>query len=505
MIPSSVIATEPLLWQQFKAAKKTGSEPTLPDFSYAGYNYSESDIPDTSGWTEFNVTNFGAIANDGKYDDVAIQAAINAAEAAGSGVVTFPSGRFMVSPNETVGENIFINASNIVLKGQGSESGGTEIFMDKMKVENGRHIFEITPTSTSESTITTVTEDALRETHEITVADASNLNVGQRIILRTDSVDFAQNYYAPQTIDKAWTRLLSSQGFRLREIHTIEKIDGNVIRLREPLHISLVISSDPINVRTYSMLSNVGIENILFKGNWNSYPEEFDHHKDDIHDYAWNAIRIDNLENGWIRNVEFKDWNQGIYIDGGAAITIENISFTGKKGHASVHTRRSYGVLIKDSQDLAGHHHGPGLGYSAAGTVYLRYKMANEQRMDSHSGSPYATLFDNVENGHFDGNGGPHDSYPHHGQHFVAWNFLLKGGPSNYNFWSSSRNGHTFAMPFFIGLSGKTVSMTTGTFSANELPGETVEPASLFEAQLELRLKTNTAYVSPMLNYILEE
>ena len=60
-------------------------------------------------------------------------------------------------------------------------------------------------------------------------------------------------------------------------------------------------------------------------------------------------------------------------------------------------------------------------------------------------------------------------------------------------------------MPFFIGLSGKTVSMTTGTFSANELPGETVEPASLFEAQLELRLKTNTAYVSPMLNYILEE
>ena len=84
LIPSSVIATEPLLWQQFKAAKKTGSESTLPDFSYAGYNYSESDIPDTSGWTEFNVTNFGAIANDGKYDDVAIQAAINAAEAAGS-------------------------------------------------------------------------------------------------------------------------------------------------------------------------------------------------------------------------------------------------------------------------------------------------------------------------------------------------------------------------------------------------------------------------------------
>jgi len=398
LLPVNCIAVESLLWQQFKQAKKNNIEPVLPDFSYAGYDYSESEIPDISGWTKFNVTTFGAVPNDGEYDDEAIQAAIDAAESAGGGVVEFPAGRFIISPNETVGENIFINGSNIVLKGQGSQSGGTEIFMDKMKVQNGRHIFEIAPTSLSESTVTTIVEDAVRESFEITVANASNLSPGQRIIIRTDSVDFADNYYEQEDEHtEDWSRLFSTQGFRLREIHTIASIEGNVVRLREPLHISLTINSDPINVRTYNMLNNVGIEDILFKGNWNSFPEDFDHHKNDIHDYAWNAIRIDNLENGWIRNVEFKDWNQGIYIDGGAAITIENISFTGKKGHASVHTRRSYGVLVKDSQDLAGHHHGPGLGYSAAGTVYLRYQMVNEQRMDSHSGSPYATLFEPLQ------------------------------------------------------------------------------------------------------------
>ena len=107
-------------------------------------------------------------------------------------------------------------------------------------------------------------------------------------------------------------------------------------------------------------------------------------------------------------------------------------------------------MLVKDSQDFAGHQHGPGLGYSAAGTVYLRYKMANEQRMDSHSGGPYARLFDNVINGHFNANGGPHASDPHHGKYFVAWNFLSKGSPENYNFWPTSRNGHTFAMPFLL-------------------------------------------------------
>lgn len=518
LFTSNVGAVESPLWQQFKTAKETGTEPTLPDFSYAGYDYSESAIPDTSSWTVFNVTDYGAVADDGDYDDDAIRAAINAAETAGGGVVLFPSGRFMISPDEVTpgqpiieAQKIFISGSNIVLKGQGSQPGGTEIFMDKMKASNGDHIFEITPDNTGESTVTQVVEDALRETFEITVANASALSVGQRIILRTDSVDFAEDYFHPQAIDAAWTRLLSTQGFRLREIHTIAEINGNVVRLREPLHITLTTGTDPINVRTYNVIENVGIEDILFKGNWDSYFDEenggvFNHHYDDIHDYGWNAIRIDNVANGWIRNVEFKDWNQGIYIDGAAAMTIENISFTGKKGHTSVHTRRSYGVLIKDSQDFTGHHHGPGLGYSAAGTVYLRYQMFNEQRMDSHTGSPYVTLFDNVSNGHFDGNGGPHESYPHHGKYFVAWNFLLEGGTNDYNFWPPYRNGHTFAMPFFIGLQGDSVTMTNGTFSANELPGQSVEPASLFEAQLNLRLGINTLnFLPPLLDLILKE
>ncbi|MDO6746074.1 DUF4955 domain-containing protein [Gilvimarinus sp. 1_MG-2023] len=482
-------AVESALWQNFVAAKASGSEPILPDFSYAGYDYSESDIPDTTSWAVFNVTDYGAVANDGNYDDVAIQAAIDAAEAAGGGVVFFPAGRFMVSPNETVGENIFINGSNIVLQGSGSGTGGTEIFADKMKVNNGRYMFEVSPLSVSESTLTTVTADAARESYVIEVADGSALSVGQRIILRTNSVAFAQSYYEDLGIDSDWTRLLDvSRGFNLRELHTVAGIDGNTVTLREPLHITLDTDGTTIAVRSYSVIENVGIEDIHFKGNWDSYPEEFVHHKDDIHDYAWNAIRFDNVVNGWIRNVELKDWNQGIYIDGSAALTIDNITFLGKRGHTSIHTRRSYGVLVKDSQDLAWFHHGPGLGYWGCGTVYLRYTMFPGQRMDSHSGSPYANLFDNVVNGHFDGNGGPHESYPHHGKHFVAWNNIIEGGPGHYHFWPSSRNGHTFALPYFSGLRGESVTMEEGTYGANELPGEEVEPSSLFEAQLALRL-----------------
>ena len=487
---ASISATESSLWQQFVKAKANGEEPILPDFSYAGYNYSQSDIPDLSSWPIFSVVNYGAVANDGKYDDAAIQAAIDAAEAAGGGVVFFPAGRYMVSPNQNVGENIFIRSSNIVLKGAGK--GATEIFMNNMKVKNGRHIFEISPLNLKEAKLTKVIEQANRESYLIRVADASKLQVGQHILLRTDSPDFAKSYYAPQIIAPEWTRLLTT-GFALRELHTVAAINGNTITLGEPLHTTLYMGSTPIEVRNYNMINNVGIEDILFKGNWDSYPESFVHHQDEIHDYAWNAIRFDNVHNGWIRNTEFKDWNQGIFIDGSSALTLENLAFTGKKGHMSVHVRRSYGVLIKDVEDLAGNRHGPSVGYSNAGTVFLRYQMSPIQYIDSHSGSPYATLMDGVSNGRFSGNGGPHVSYPHHGKHFVAWNFVVEGGPDSYDFWSRKRNSHTFAMPYFVGLQGKNITMTEGSYAANELANQIAEPQSLFEAQLALRLAKNKA------------
>ena len=69
MFTQSILATESALWTQFKQAKLSATEPTLPDFSYAGYNYSETPIPDTSSWPIFDVTNYGAVVNDGNYDD----------------------------------------------------------------------------------------------------------------------------------------------------------------------------------------------------------------------------------------------------------------------------------------------------------------------------------------------------------------------------------------------------------------------------------------------------
>jgi len=93
---SSIIRAQTTpVWNQFVQAKANGTEPTLPDFSYAGYHYSEKELPDISSWPVFDVTTYGAIPNDGVYDDAQVQAAIDAAKANGRGVVFFPPGKFL--------------------------------------------------------------------------------------------------------------------------------------------------------------------------------------------------------------------------------------------------------------------------------------------------------------------------------------------------------------------------------------------------------------------------
>ena len=114
----------PEIWQDYLEDKSNGVIPELNDYSFAGYHFSEKDIPDVDGWTHFNVVDFGAVADDEAFDDDAIQAAIDAAEDHnGPAVVFFPPGRFMVSDNNNTSEYIEISRDSIVLKGSGSGAG----------------------------------------------------------------------------------------------------------------------------------------------------------------------------------------------------------------------------------------------------------------------------------------------------------------------------------------------------------------------------------------------
>ena len=476
------------LWKDFVEARRTGAEPILPDFSYAGYHYSNRAIPDVTG-PVFRVTDYGATANDERHDDHGIQKAIDAASAQGGGVVLFPAGRFLVSPTSSLDQVITISSGKIVLRGAGAADGGTEILMDKMKP--GGVMFRAAPPDAESKDLTTITANARRETFEVEVADPAALRIGQRIVIRYQNPAYNKIYFGDLELNPKWSRVYDN-GMSFAEAHRIAAINGRRVRFEEPLHFTIVMNAAPFTLRSLAFLEEVGFEDIRFTGKWNEYPEPFEHHKDTNHDTAWSIFSLKQIANGWMRRVEFQHVNQAINGDTLVAFTFDGIRYTGKQGHTSIHARRGYGVLMKDNEDTAGFDHGPSMGYNAVGTVILRHNMQVAQQIDSHGGVPFATLFDDVTGGIFEDNGGPYENYPNHAKYMVFWNFVHRARKDHvYDFWSvERRENNTFALPIFAGFTAdRSVIFKDEARKVmhDESRGTRVTPTSLFEAQLKLR------------------
>jgi hypothetical protein len=478
------------LWQDFVAAKRSGKTPVLPDFSYAGYHFSEAPLPDQRGRKQFAVTDYGARPDDDVFDDEAIQKAIDAAEAnPGGGVVFFAPGRFLIAPDTNNKKQIRISQSGVVLKGSGTGAGGTEIHQEQMRINGRQILFRLADKPAP--TLATLTKDAGRETFTVEVRDAGRLREGQDVVLRHRSEAFTRLYFAPLDLKPEWTRLFGEKGgMQIFEIHTIQKIEGNRVTFRNPLHLDVrLVPGTDWELVAYNSIEEVGIEDIRFTSNWKNYPEEFVHHKNEIHDYAYEAVGMEFVKNSWVRDCLFEDWNEGIFIRSGYGVTVLNTHFRGKKGHASVHARTGYGVLVKQCSFNGAQHHGAGTGYSAVGTVITQCSLGSDQNFDIHSGQPYATLYDNIEGGVFYNLGGPEPGHPHHGKDLVLWNFQHRSAKEqHYNFWDMARRrNYTIAAPLLVGFrSDRTVTFENAGLVAEQ--GKEVLPRSLFEAQLALRL-----------------
>ena len=149
--------------------------------------------------------------------------------------------------------------------------------------------------------------DAPAESFWVTVADASLLKAGQDLVLRHRSEEYTRQYFAPLELKPVWTRLFGEKGgMEIREIHTIEKIEGRRVKFKNPLHVSVVmVKSGTWDLTEFTSMEECGVEDILFSSNWGSYPEEFVHHKNAIHDNAYMALGFENAKNSWVRNSVF--------------------------------------------------------------------------------------------------------------------------------------------------------------------------------------------------------
>ncbi|MGB5943072.1 MAG: DUF4955 domain-containing protein, partial [Leeuwenhoekiella sp.] len=492
-------------WRDFTNKRTSGDwgTTTISDFSFAGYKNGNVPIPNTSGWNVVNVSDHGARPDDGKSDNNGIQKAIEAAENSGRpSVVLFESGRYLINRFEDGVKSIYITKNNIVLKGKGSGTGGTEIFCESSYINPEREFgnppednwaFIIRPENSGSSKRTKITEAITRGSFDITVSNASEFKVGDIVTVRQrDPKNIAANgvtYPSTATTDQ-WTRL-NDNGFTVREFHSIKSISGNKITFDNPMLINLP-KLDKTDLFTENMVENIGLEKIRFSGNWSSYGENFIHHKpgDFTHDQGWSGILFEGVANSWVVDCDLRDWNESVAIDFSYAMTVSNSRFSGKKAHSSI-ACKSYStcILIKDMVDAQNSHHGPGGQIGSAGVVIKNYKLSTNQSIDLHAATPYAYLFENM-NGILHRNGGNFRNHPHAGPYMVFWNFEYDSQERDrtLDFWSvDKRNQHTFANPTFVGFTYKGDKITLKNTLKNESVGKKVYPLSLYEAQLQLR------------------
>ena len=487
----------------YTAFKTNPATAVLPDYSYAGYKFGADSIPNLS-LPIFDVSKYGAIPDDNLEDFDGVQAAINAAVAAGGGIVFFPKGKFLMNEQTRRTAGILIPKGNIILRGSGSGTGGTELFITNHFVPTDTTCMYCTPPLfkfyywQSQPLRTQISLNAKRGDKQITVVSASALKVGDIIEIEMTNPAANNELLAGLTPYPEWTTTINN-GITIYEKHKITAISGNVVSLAEPININMT-ASYTWNVAVTPLTQGFGVEDLWFHGNFH---ETFVHHKNYIHDSGWSGITMSLAQNAFIRRLRFTDMNSGITLSDSYACTILFIRFDGNPGHFMVENNGgSYGTLlgyIDDAANSPGEWHGPGPSATASATVLWRYRGGTRSGPDSHASYPYYTLIDAC-NSKYIGNGGDALVCPNHGKDFTYWNHKEIGTFSNIAFWENHLNppfGNfvKIVYPNVVGWQGKS-TFVQSTLGLYESYGKAVLPESLYEAQLALRLGTLPSWIT---------
>jgi hypothetical protein len=396
--------------------QRTSSKPYLPDFSYAGYKWGEESLPEYSATdpnvTEINVTEFGAVPDDQEDDTDALRKALaEAHKTEGPVLVRLPPGRLILK------EILFLERSDIVLRGNGSGEEGTEIHVPRplreMSLENVPERFEssrsdgTSPFSWSGGVIW------VRDPHTSEQEDLAHLIAGRRgqHTIRADRPIGAQ---AGDVVEIKWYNREGRDGSLLHHIYckteglsfgtrlyerpedplieqevTIEEVQGEVITIKEPLLHDLRREWTP-RLTTVQFMENVGIERLRI-----TFPDDVSyqgHHNEP----GYNGLYLTEILHSWVRDVVVTHPDSGILTKGAKNITITDVRMgQGRTGHYTIHLGYgTYGALVKDFE-IAEALHNPSFNTRVQGSVYSDGSVL-DPRLDQHMGINNQNLFDNL-------------------------------------------------------------------------------------------------------------
>jgi hypothetical protein len=168
-----------------------------------------------------------------------------------------------------------------------------------------------------------------------------------------------------------------------------------------------------------------------------------------------------------------------------------NCTITGNAGHEAITSNHSTNVLLANLRDEASQWHSFGTSHGAVNTVLWYCTYPSTTCFESHASQPRNTLLDNVTGGFMSGRqGGAVVNLPNHLGGLVLWNYTQTNAAiKNYDFWPEKDVWIKLLPPVIAGFKGNGTTFRKDNLKYLEGLDQFVSPQSLYEAQLELRLK----------------
>lgn len=453
--------------------KKIATENYLPDFSFAGYQFGEKQIPKISE-NIILATDFGVIPNDGLDDSKSLLKAIEAAnKVQGNVVLQLPAGKLILS---TV---LYLERSNFVLRGAGTGEGGTEIFcprpmmyfknpaslnelreylveFDKRQIEkennidlpfsqyawSGGFIWTQVPGERVKSylgkydtpqVVLAKVVEGKRGEHIIEVSETDGLNVGDVVQLELFNTEGEQGAIITDLYKNTNVKVGSHHwAFPtlpiVRQQVEITAINKNKVTIKSPLTISIKPSYKAQLVE-WKHLKEVGIEH--FKITFPSTPYVA-HHVEQ----GYNGIFLTRLFNSWVNDIVIENAESGILTEEIANVTIQNIATQGSNlAHYTVAMAGVHNVLVKNLSVYNKAIHPLSFNTFSTKNVYQQCEVFVNPVLDQHSGANHQNLFDNItvhlsplENNTYPlfAGGGAGYWKPSHGSYSTFWNLNVQ-------------------------------------------------------------------------------
>ncbi|HCN75938.1 MAG TPA: hypothetical protein DIT13_01940 [Verrucomicrobiales bacterium] len=506
----------------------------VQDFSFAGYRRGEVPLPVTPPGLTYNaVTTYGADPTGAVDSTVAIQSAINAAAAAGGGIVWLPAGLYKISPQGTNTYCLQINASGVVLRGAGT---GQTFLLNTQTVMRDKNIISVTgPSSAAWTTVqspsTNITTDLPGPVTEIPVVSVAGFAVGDHILVRADPGDA----WATEHLEDGWVGHAGSYGrlMYLRQIMALDAVN-NVITLDIPTRYTLKTRDNARIYKKTTLITEVGLEgfsvgNVQHPGTTGWGEEDYATAGTSAYDvHNSYVIRMSRARDGWIKNVHTYQpagntttchlLNNGILLSECSRVTVKGCyfrrpQFGGGGGAGYMYRLQNSGdCLVRDSTAEFCRHGFVFSHMSTSGNVLHACldKTTGKQTgntgnqntsgkgSDHHMHFSHSNLVDacTADGSWFEARYRPFGSVPLHNltaAHTVYWNTEGKGTAAAYVVHSQqSRFGYV------IGTRGTLTAVNTGGTSTTKTTpvdhvegtaqGDTLTPFSLFREQRRRRI-----------------